>query len=398
MVNFDLISLLVFYGIIILLFFKYRERFTMQGKIIALYKTKIGLKFMDKFPRLAPSFFKVLAWLALVLGFTGMIFIFIILIKETFNFLVTPGATPPLAPVLPGVSIPGAPELSFWHWIISIFIVALVHEFSHGIFARLYNIKIKSSGFAIFGPILGAFVEPDEKQLSKAKTHKQLAVFAAGPFSNFVFGTIFLLILSLVMAPVLGNIFHPAGIEVNSLQEDYPVEMTGIETPFIINEMNDVQTNNFSMFLVALSEIEPGEEVVLRTDKGKYMFDAAEHPDNETMPYLGISDYSTNLQIKEKYSGYGKLPFALIWINILLLWLFLINVGVGLFNLLPLGPLDGGRMFFVSAFALTKSKKKAAKLLSLVSLICLILIIINLLPWIVKLFVFLGEKLLPIFA
>ena len=42
-------------------------------------------------------------------------------------------------------------------------IVAIPHEFAHGIFARLNNLRVKSSGFALFGPILAAFVEPDEK-------------------------------------------------------------------------------------------------------------------------------------------------------------------------------------------------------------------------------------------
>lgn len=396
--NFDIISLIVFYGIIVLLFFKYRHKFTMQGKIIALYKTKLGLKFMDRLPKLAPRLFKVLGWLALLLGYAGMIFIFVVLVKETISYLLTPGATPPLAPVLPGVQIPGAPKLSFWHWIISIFIVAVVHEFSHGLFARLYKIKIKSSGFAIFGPILGAFVEPDEKQLKKAKKHKQLAVFAAGPFANLVFGIIFLLILNFIVTPALPGFFEPAGLQVNTLQEGYPMQLSGIEAPFVIHEINDMSTENFTAFLLTIAEIKPGDELSLKTDKGDYDIVAAENPDNASIGYLGITNYQTNLEVKEEYAKYGRLPFALIWINILLLWLFLINLGVGLFNLLPLGPLDGGRMFMVSALALTKSEKKATKLLGLVSIICLILIILNLLPWLIKLLAFLGHTFAFIFA
>ncbi|MBU4242493.1 MAG: site-2 protease family protein [Nanoarchaeota archaeon] len=396
--NFDIISLIIFYGIIIFLFFRYRHKFTMQGKIVALYKTKFGLKLMDKLPKLAPRLFHLLGWLALFLGYAGMIFIFIILIKETFTFLITPGAIPPLAPVLPGVQIPGAPKLSFWHWIISIFIVAVVHEFSHGIFARLYKIKIKSSGFAIFGPILGAFVEPDEKQLKKAKKHQQLAVFAAGPFANIIFGILFLLLLNFVVSPMLPSYFEPAGLQVNSVLKGYPMELSGIETPFVIKEINGMSTQNFTEFLLTIAEIKPGDELLLKTDKGEYNVVAAENPLNKSIGYLGISNYQTNLEVREKYASYGKLPLALIWINILLLWLFLINLGVGLFNLLPLGPLDGGRMFLVSALALTKSEKKATWLLGLVSIICLILIVVNLLPWLIKLLVFLGNFLMLILA
>src|SRR3989344_8635488 len=106
--------------------------------------------------------------------------------------------------VLPGVKIPGLPYLGFWHWIITIFILALVHEFCHGILARLYNLKIKSSGLAILGVLLpivpAAFVEPDEKKLFKKKKKEQLSVLAAGPFSNLVLaGIIFLISLFLFM-------------------------------------------------------------------------------------------------------------------------------------------------------------------------------------------------------
>jgi membrane-associated protease RseP (regulator of RpoE activity) len=33
------------------------------------------------------------------------------------------------------------------------------------------------------------------------------------------------------------------------------------------------------------------------------------------------------------------------WLTGLVFWLFVLNLGVGLFNLVPAGPLDGGRMF-----------------------------------------------------
>ena len=47
--------------------------------------------------------------------------------------------------LLPGVKvIPGLPTMSFWHWIVAIFILATVHETCHGIFARLNNVKLKS--------------------------------------------------------------------------------------------------------------------------------------------------------------------------------------------------------------------------------------------------------------
>src|SRR3989338_2510491 len=111
--NYDLLSIVLFYGIIFFLFFKFRERFTVQSKVFVLYKTKLGIRLMEKLARSMPLFWKVLGYVAVVTGFGGMEFIVYFLIKETLKYVFVPGTTPPLAPVLPGVAIPGAPDLSF---------------------------------------------------------------------------------------------------------------------------------------------------------------------------------------------------------------------------------------------------------------------------------------------
>ena len=188
--NFDLILFAIFCLILYIFFRLNRKKFEVQGKIIALYKTKLGINFMEKFTKLPKWLVHVLSVSSIVIGFLGMIFILRIIIEGTYTLLTKPDAQPVLAPVLPGVAIPGLPKLSFMHWIISIFIVAVIHEFSHGIFARFHKTKVKSSGFLFLGPILGAFVEPDEVELKKKSAYKQLSIFSAGPFSNIVTGIV----------------------------------------------------------------------------------------------------------------------------------------------------------------------------------------------------------------
>ncbi len=368
-----------------------RDKFTVQGKILAMYRTKIGLNLMDRIANAYPRLVKAIGYVGVVFGFSGMVFMFFFLIRETFKFVTMPGTPPPLAPVLPGVSIPGVPTLSFWHWIIAIFLVALVHEFSHGVLARVHKIKIQSSGFAFMGPILAAFVEPDEKEMASKKTMQQLSVLAAGPFSNMVLGLIFLLILNFFTGPLTGSMFQPGGITVSSYMEGYPAEATGLKTPLTILKINGEDTMDFVQFVNVSSRIKPGDEVLLSTDKGDAKLVAAENPDNKSKGFMGVSGFQQDKKVKEEFRGYGFWPHVMLWFNVLIGWLFLINIGVGMFNLLPLGPVDGGRIFLTSMLAVFKDKRISMKIFAVVSWLCILLIFINLWPWIMKLFSWLAK-------
>src|SRR3989344_5654882 len=181
----------------------YKKMFEVQGKIFFLYRTKFGLKLMDRISKFSPKLMKVVGIVGIIIGFIGMILMFFLLVQMTLKLIMQPTSAPGLVPVLPGIKVsPLLPVLSFMHWIIIIFIIALVHEFSHGIFARLNNIKIKSSGFAFLGPIPAAFVEPDEKQMAKKSRKAQLSILAAGPFSNVVLAFVVLLLMLLIFMPI----------------------------------------------------------------------------------------------------------------------------------------------------------------------------------------------------
>lgn len=395
--NYDLLSIILFYGIILFFFFRYRERFTIQSKIFVLLKTKLGLRAMEKLAKSMPRFWNILGYFSVLTGFAGMAFILFFLIKETFKFVTVPGAQPPLAPILPGVPIPGAPTLSFWHWIIAIFIVAVIHEFWHGIYARLYDIKVKSSGFAFMGPILAAFVEPDEKQMAKKPVRHQLAVLSAGAFSNILLGIFFLLLLNFVTGPMQLNMFEPGGIVVNKVLENYPAASAGIAAPFVIREINGKEINNFSDFVAFVNTVRPGQKVSIKTENEEFIVMSVAHPENISKGFIGVSEFEQKLKVKDSLEKYGKLPYAFLWINLLIIWLFIINIGVGLFNLLPLGPLDGGKMFYTAALAYTKDEKKAKQLWGFISFVCLVLIFISLAPLLWKFILFLGLFLEKIF-
>jgi len=392
--NYDLIFAIIFYGLIYIYYLKHKDKFEVQGKIFALYKTKLGLKLMDKLSKTSPRFLRFLGNLGILVGFLGMFLIFYILIKGTYNlvkgWLLHQAVVPTVAPVLPGISIaPGLPILSFWHWILAILIVAVIHEFSHGLLSRLHNVKIKSSGFAFLGPILAAFVEPDEKMLKKKNKKHQLSIFAAGPFSNIIFAFLILLITQFIFYPINSSLTENTGLLVSTVELDMPANLSGIQPGTLIKSINNKETLTLDSFLNEIYKTKEGSSITINTDKGNYRLVPVFI---EGKPKLGVS-LTESKDYKEVVPKY--LQSTLSWIFELLFWLWIISLGIGLFNLLPLGPVDGGRMFLTSLLIFT-NKKKAHKIWKIISIFCLTLIVINLIPYIIKLFSWIFNSILSL--
>ena len=395
--NLDLIFALIFYGIIFLLFVKYRNKFEVQNKIFVLYKTKLGIKLMNKLSSKIPRILHYISYLSITIGFIGMIITFLFLIKGVWNMIFIPNAIPVLAPVLPGVSIPGVPTLSFWHWIIAILITAVVHEFFHGVYASLAKVKIKSSGFAFLGPILAAFVEPDEKQLAKKSTHKQLSVLSAGPFSNIVLAFVFFLIGIFIIAPVTSSILELNGIQIVDINKDLPIAQTSLKSGDQIIAIDNETVINQTHFSSIIKSHKPGDILNIQTQDKIIPVELSSNPENKSLPIMGVTISYAKADIKPSIKKiFGNTPLALFWILKLVFWVYAISLGVGLFNLLPLGPVDGGRMFYSASLFIFKKQEKAKKAYQYATLICLLLIFINLSPYIIKLLAFLIHPLIAL--
>lgn len=417
--NIDLILAFVFYAVLILFYYKYKDKFQVQNKVFILYKTKIGLKLMDSLAKKFPRLLKALGYLSILVGFAGMILMLGILIKITKDLIFVPGAQPGLAPVLPGVPIPGMPSLSFFHWIISILVVAAVHEFLHGVYARLINVNVKSSGFAFLGPILAAFVEPDDEQLDKKSKKDQLLVYSAGPFANVLLAVLLIFLFGLSI-PVIGLTHdvtkYTAIIDIENLanktveaelnyllldkiDENSPAYESGLKPGDKIIGINGFSiSKNTEEFFNVLASIKPGEEIKINTSGKEYQLKTIGNKENSSKGYIGIS-FKPDMALAPKKSlveKYGSFTAGIpLWFIMLINWLIVINLGVGLFNLLPLGPVDGGKMFYTSMLALFKNnKERAKKAFLIITIFCAALILINLMPWIEKLLVFLFKPVL----
>jgi len=391
--NWDLIFAIIFYGLLLIFFLRNRNKFEIQAKIIAIYRTKIGLRLMDWIGKKFRSFLFYFGYFSIFISFLAMFFIFFTLVVKTYQFLVVPNATPALAPVFPGVPIPGLPTIGFWHWIIAIFILALIHEFSHGIYARVHNVRVKSSGLAFFGPILGAFVEPDEERMEKKGKMAQLSILSAGSFSNLLLGIIVFVLFLFLINPISAGFYVSEGVVVIGVEEGLPVELVGMKEGELIKSINGIEIKNVDDFKDNLDNLKPGDKLDIITDVSNYEIIAVESPNEQGKGYLGILVNAQNVEIKEDLKEkYGSWPFKLfMWFQLLIYWIFLTNIGVGLFNLLPIGPLDGGKMFYLMNLAIFKKKKLAKNIWVFVSIFILLLIIINLLPLLTKLVMFLVK-------
>src|SRR3989338_4731633 len=110
--NFDLILLVVLALIVYTYYLFNKEKFTRQG-IVLLYKTKVGLKLMDKLSK-HPRLLNFFSYIIIFVGFVGMLVIISYLGYGTYKLIFVPGSQPVVAPLLPGISIaPGIPPISF---------------------------------------------------------------------------------------------------------------------------------------------------------------------------------------------------------------------------------------------------------------------------------------------
>jgi membrane-associated protease RseP (regulator of RpoE activity) len=331
--------IILFYLLIILFVLVKRKRFQFQAKFIALYRTKFGLKFIDRIGTKHAEFVKILGYCGIGLGYTGMLVIMGFIVKGMYDLIFVPSAPPVIAPVLPGIPIPGSPiTVPFWYGIIALFIVVLVHEFSHGIVARAHKIPVLNSGIVFFGPLIGAFVEPDEKKITKQSDVVKYSIFAAGPFSNMILAVIVLLITSFVFAPVINHYAHPIGFEITKLEPGMPAEEAGLETGVIYNRINNESILSVDDLQKMFDKIKVNDTIIIGDDAHNYTVTTTARNTSPEKAVIGI-DLVTRFTNQNKW----WLQF-LLWVNGLLSWVFMLSLGLGLANLLPIGPVDGGRM------------------------------------------------------
>lgn len=397
MPDFQTISAIIF--LVLLTVFVYLNRKNLETKQLipyflyfSMYKTKCGLKLMDSMAKKHGKIMRYIGYFGVVVGFIGMMAISYGLISNIYILFTTPEAGPGVGLVLP-FKAKGVFFVPFFYWITAIFVIASVHEFAHGLIARTHNLKVKSSGFAFLGVVIpiipAAFVEPDEKELRKRPHKEQLSVFAAGPFSNILFAFLFLAISSFLIAPMANAMIEPNGVKVTGYVEGkdkskFPAEISGIKIGEVIQSVDNKQTPYVINLSSVLRSKKPDEIAAIKTDMSIYNVKLARNPENESMAYVGAYlEQSTKIKDNAKASFGEFLPNALIWFYGLLVILFILNFGIGLFNLVPIGPLDGGRMLQLALHRFF-DKERGNRIWGYIGLFFMALIFVNIVAGFVR--------------
>lgn len=495
---YDVTFLVLFLVFLVAFLYLRRKNIKVEGKIFFLYPTQFGVKFIDRIGRRHKKLFKVLSYFSIITGYILMIssvILFVDLLKTLINVpeLFKVLKVPPIMPIFPYFTevfkVSYLPPFYFTYWILSIAIIAVVHEFSHGIFARFYGVRVKSTGFGFLGPFIAAFVEPDEKQLQKKSKKAQIAVLSAGSFANIITTIIFFLIMLsftkifFVTGGVLFDSYATGVMNIseitqfgyktnlsnlsvsdfsamlNNFDKNYydlglsidnqSINLTKIiadnQTYFAvagtvqtqvqliqqsgnyngqiiafddssmlkqgifgaISQINSAKINNISDLKNEIAKYNPDDIITIDVidadyNTKQYVINLVHNPQNKTQAMLGIGfavEPQTNAtkgltyyakKIGEKLRDphifiVPKLhPGMIIFIYNLLWWIVFLNLSVALVNMLPLGIFDGGRVFYLTMFAITKSKRKAEFLFKAAMFFILLIVLILTVMWFVN--------------
>ncbi|SHE60799.1 regulator of sigma E protease [Thermoanaerobacter uzonensis DSM 18761] len=276
----------------------------------------------------------------------------------------------------------------FGHFIVAKLSGARVNEFSIGFGPRLFKKKYGETEYSFRALLFGGYValegEDEKSSDPRAIVNKpwpvRLAVFAAGPLMNILLAFLLLFI-------VFFNIGSPIP-QVKSVMEGYPAEKAGILPGDKIVMVNNTKINTWEELEKAISSngervltIEIQRENQILQKQVKPIFDK-----NASKVMIGIvPDYERSISLAFKTAINQTVYFSkLIILSLVMLvtgkvsvndimgpvgivqavgtvaktgvinllaFSALISVNLGLFNLLPLPALDGGRILFVLAEA-----------------------------------------------
>lgn len=356
------------------------EHIVFYGPIMAIKTKRIG--FFDRFVSLR-AFFKVYGTVGVIAVISVSVFMTLMLfLSIQYTLVVRPEPTGIYEPqnilLLPGINNYVPSTFAVWF---AFFVTIVIHEFGHAILCRVENIKVKGMGVLLAIIPIGFFVEPDEEELEEKKGMPKVRMFGAGIMNNLVIGFSCFVILILLFGMVAPS-SQPA---IHGIYQGYPAYNASVPQGSVITAINGHPVSNRDDVSQILNSTKPGDTVALTVSQNGSISDyhiilAAWPPglgNNSTSGFMGVEYYdagAVKTTVSQMFSplgffeflivpfsngdglqylriiafdtpdtSYYNIPFTGFWDLIhILFWCAWININVGLFNAIPMIPLDGG--------------------------------------------------------
>ncbi|WFN37692.1 site-2 protease family protein [Methanomicrobium antiquum] len=385
----DLLLVVLFCLALYFLITGYIKANNLWEKHIVFYGPILGIKtdnvkFFDKFIPFS-RFFKIYGTLGALMVVVVSVLMSLMMIFTLQKTIESPPAPTGIYEPQNILAIPGVNEflpLSFA--VLFAFIVTLiVHEGGHGILSRIEGIRVKSTGLLFFVVPIGAFVEPDEEDVEKAKPSSKIRMFGAGITNNMLVA-----FLSFIVIVGLMSFAAPADTPyLKGIYKDYPAYDAGVPSNSLIVAIDGVKVDSREQLSQVLDKTRPGDEITLTVFNDNnledYTLTLEKWPDELSSAdsgFMGVYYYDSysikavsdnilksplgpllliyvpiNAVMEDDSLGLGimafdssdsaawKTPFEGFWTVVqVFFWLFWLNFAVATFNALPFVPLDGG--------------------------------------------------------
>jgi len=334
------------------------------------------------------SLFAWIALGALIVGGISMTAVMGILMKGALVFIAIAeallGNGAKLAQTAPGATliIPGI-NLPLFEGLIALAILLVVHEGGHAVLARVAKIKLKSAGIVLLGVVpAGAFVDPDEKQLSKAEDTKQTRVLGAGSAANIMTSIIAFILLTGFIIGTEGMREDVMRIEkLGNASAELSRQMPSGTLIYAINGKNiaDVTNLTFANNSEVMLKTASGDAKVKADSNGKLSGLApfsVIYKDGGAIVVKGYKDGKADA-LYGSWTFAWKKEYAWLWYPYCVLaLLFVLNFLVGAINLMPIPIFDGHRILSINL------KNQLA--VNIITALVVAGFIANFLPWLVK--------------
>jgi membrane-associated protease RseP (regulator of RpoE activity) len=357
----------------------WEDHITFYGPILAVKSSKVG--FFDRFIPYS-RFFRLYGTAGvLMVVIISVLISLLIVLSVQFTLIVQPEPTGIYEPqnilLLPGINefVP----FTFAVWFAFV-VTLIIHEFGHGILCRVEHIRVKSIGVLFAVVPIGAFVEPDEEDVEETKGMAKARMFGAGITNNLVFGFASVAVMLLL----IGLIVPTAVPVIHGVYEGYPADTAGIPQNSVILQINGIDVHTREDVSAVLGDTRPADTVTIVTEHegvtqsydlelaewpeelgsgdsgfiGIYYFDAAAGKEllqslGSPLGLLRMISVPFDTSIEGQYlrviayetpaAAYYSVPFPQFWGLVhIFFWCAWININVGIFNAIPMVPLDGG--------------------------------------------------------